>query len=72
MKSLNPLTREFEWKEVVPAESGKAVISDYHSEPTAGHLGIFKNHKCISFNYFWPNMHKDVLEFVHNCKNENY
>lgn len=67
MKSLNPLTREFEWKEVVPIEQRQDVITKNHSDPTSGHFGIFKTHKRLSLNYFWPNMHKDVVNFVSSC-----
>lgn len=69
MKSLNPLTREFEWKEVIPMEQRQEIISKNHSEPTSGHFGIFKTHKRLSLNYFWPNMHKDVVNFVSSCDN---
>lgn len=67
MKSINPLTREFEWKEVVPSEYRDNIISKNHSEPTSGHFGIFKTHKRLSLKYFWPSMHKDVTNFVTNC-----
>lgn len=68
MKSLNPLTREFEWKEVVPLEQRQGIISQNHSEPTSGHFGIFKTHKRISLKYFWPNMHHDIANFVSCCE----
>lgn len=67
MKSINPLTREFEWKEVIPLEKRQDIISQNHSEPTSGHLGIFKTYKRLSLNYFWPRMHHDVSNFVSNC-----
>lgn len=67
MKSLNPLTREFMWKEVIPHENRQEIIRQNHSEPTAGHLGIFKTHKRLSLNYFWPGMLQDVTNFVTNC-----
>lgn len=71
MKSTNPLTREFEWKEVVPEGNRQEIIINNHSCPTAGHLGIFKTYKRISLNYFWPGMQKDVTEFVNNCDSCN-
>lgn len=67
IKSLNPLKREFEWKEVVPSELRQAVLSENHSEPTSGHLGIFKTYKRICLRYFWPGMYRDVTKFVANC-----
>lgn len=67
MKTLNPLTREFEWKEVIPLELRHDIISQNHSKPTSGHFGIFKTHKRLSLKYFWPSMHKDVTNFVTSC-----
>lgn len=67
MKSINPLTRNFEWKEVIPLEYRHDIIRKNHSEPTAGHFGIFKTHRRVSLNYFWPSLHKDVVNLVTGC-----
>lgn len=68
IKSINPLTREFEWKEVIPSEHREKVISQNHSEITAGHFGIFKTYRRLSLKYFWPGMHQDVSKFVASCE----
>lgn len=68
MKVKCALNREFEWKEVVPVEVRTAVISENHSEPTAGHLGIFKTYKRLALIYYWPGMHGDVVKFVSSCE----
>lgn len=61
------LTSEFAWKEVVPYELREQVISDNHSTPTAGHLGIHKTYHRLALHYFWPGMHGDVVKFVSSC-----
>lgn len=61
------LTTEFAWKEVVPSNFRQKIIKEHHSEPTAGHLGIFKTYRRLSLNYYWPGMHQDVVEFVGSC-----
>lgn len=66
-KIKSPLTSEFAWKEVVPSELRENVISENHSEPTAGHLGIFKTYRRLSLTYYWPGMHQDVVKFVSAC-----
>lgn len=66
-KSLNPLTREFQWKEVVPSERRNEVILQSHSSPTAGHMGIFKTFKRLALNYYWPGMYSDVVKAVNSC-----
>ena len=67
-KSLNQLTKEFEWKEVIPLENRLHLLEQNHSCPTAGHFGILKTYKRLSLKYFWPDMHRDVSNFVNNCE----
>lgn len=68
-KNINksPLMSEFAWKEVVPSELREQVVSENHTEPTAGHLGIFKTYHRLSLRYYWPGMHADVVKFVSSC-----
>lgn len=66
-KSLNPLTKEFEWKEVIPVEYRKEIIDQNHSEPIAGHFGIFKTFKRLALRYYWPGMYSDVVKAVSSC-----
>lgn len=67
-KSLNPLTKEFEWKKVVPREERSKIMQQSHSDPTAGHFGVFKTYRRISLEYYWPDMHRDVTYFVADCE----
>lgn len=66
-KSKYALNTEFEWKEVVPAESREQVIIENHATPMAGHLGVFKTVRRIRQRYFWPGMHADVYRIVSQC-----
>lgn len=61
------LNSEFAWKEVIPIELREQIIFENHSEPTAGHLGIFKTYKRLALRYFWPGMHGDVVKFISSC-----
>lgn len=66
-ESKYSLLREFDWKEVVRKERRESIIKDNHLEPTAGHLGVFKTHRRLCLRYYWPGMHKDVMEFIKGC-----
>lgn len=66
-KNKCQLTNEFSWKEVVPAELRDEVLANNHSEPTAGHLGIFKTYRRIALRYYWPGMYRDVAKYVGSC-----
>lgn len=67
MKSNCPLSGEFDWKEVVPNELRRSVLEENHSQPIAGHLGIFKTYKRLALRYYWPGMHGDTVKFVNSC-----
>lgn len=66
-KNKHELTSEFSWKEVVPTEFRTDVIRENHSEPMAGHLGIFKTYRRLALRYFWPGMYQDVVKFTSSC-----
>ncbi len=42
-------------------------IQIHHDSPTYRHPGINKTHQLTSRRYWWPNMHKDVMEYVKGC-----
>lgn len=67
-KNDNPLTSEFEWKEVIPQEQRTEIIANNHCQPTSGHFGVFKTYKRIALKFFWPGMYRDVVNFVSSCE----
>lgn len=66
-KSKYNLLSEFDWKEVVRKNDRTDIIRENHCEATAAHLGVFKTHRRLCLTYFWPGMHKDVVEFIKEC-----
>lgn len=67
MKSTNILTTEFDWKKVIAEEQRGHMIAQCHSEPIAGHFGVFKTYKRLSLRFYWPGMHTDVVNFINSC-----
>jgi transposase InsO family protein len=67
-KNKHELTDEFSWKEVVPKELRESIIRENHSEPVAGHLGIYKTYRRLALRFYWPGMHQDVVRFVSSCE----
>lgn len=53
---------------VVPATLKKAVIINYHSRPTASHLGKKKTLWRIVQKYYWRNMKNDVKDLIKKCR----
>ena len=43
------------------------LLTEYHSTPTGGHMGIAKTLARLSENFSWPGIRQDVTDFVTNC-----
>lgn len=57
-----------EWRLVVPLKNRIAVIGDCHTPPLCAHGGYHKTIDRIRRQYYWPNMDKDVRNFVRTCE----
>jgi hypothetical protein len=42
-------------------------LQDYHDTPTSGHPGVWKTYQVLRRDYWWPNLHKDVEDYVKGC-----
>ncbi|KZS03675.1 Uncharacterized protein APZ42_033546, partial [Daphnia magna] len=52
----------------VPSEYTHIVLTKYHDDPTAGHLGIHKTLAKIGQRFHWPGLEKEVVSYVKSCK----
>ena len=60
------------WKDdtlVVASDNNlkRGVISMFHDPPYCGHPGIANTMALLKQNYWWPNLKKDVEEYVKGC-----
>jgi transposase InsO family protein len=53
---------------VLPMPYRKAILTNLHNTPLAGHLGIQKTINRISKFYYWPGMIKDIKRHVNECE----
>ena len=52
----------------VPNSLREDIIASYHdSIAGGGHLGIDRTYTAIRFKYFWPNMYRDITEYIESC-----
>eukprot|EP00743_Colponemidia_sp_Colp-15_P001254 GILK01001377.1.p1 GENE.GILK01001377.1~~GILK01001377.1.p1 ORF type:complete len:667 (+),score=57.61 GILK01001377.1:47-2047(+) len=64
----NRRTRKIlEWRLVVPLRLRPDIISAYHDDVTAGHLGLDKTYDKIRSRFFWFGMYRDVKAWVESC-----
>jgi hypothetical protein len=55
-------------KLVVPETLIRPVIQMHHDKVFAGHQGIKRTRDLLKLHYYWPNMNKDVEEYVKECE----
>ena len=57
-----------EWKLWLPSDMILDVIDRALSPPMSVHAGIAKTLAKLRLNFFWPNMAKQVKDFVSKCE----
>ena len=57
-----------EAKHVTNEEERRAILEKAHNLPTGGHPGRQKMWVTLKLRYYWPNMRRDVENFVKDCK----
>jgi len=55
------------WKLVLPREYRREALRESHDAPQAGHLGVEKTYQRVAVNYFWPNLFRDVTNYIRTC-----
>lgn len=44
------------------------LLQEAHDSPIAGHVGSVKTIELVSRDYYWPNMHREIQEYVATCR----
>jgi hypothetical protein len=53
---------------VIDEETTTAILYEYYDSPMGGHRGMNKTFREIRKRYEWPNMKRDVENYVRRCK----
>ncbi|KAI1297020.1 Retrovirus-related Pol polyprotein from transposon [Halotydeus destructor] len=63
-------TRQFSsYRQIVlPKSMMKRILQEYHDDPFAGHLGIFKTYEKVRQRYWIPNLKNMVKMYIKTCK----
>ncbi len=43
------------------------LLTEAHDVPVSGHVGVTKTIDLLTRTYYWPNMHKEVKQYVTSC-----
>jgi cleavage and polyadenylation specificity factor subunit 1 len=52
---------------VIPETMVNRLIRDHHDAKYAAHAGVKKTQKWIRLRYYWPNLHRDMENYVLSC-----
>ena len=56
------------WKLLIPKEQRQTVLSEWHEEPAAGHLGRRKTYERVATYYYWLTIYHGVAYYVKTCE----
>ena len=45
----------------------KVILREFHAKPYSGHPDYYKTLRSVKKFYYWPNLKRDVAEFVARC-----
>ena len=57
----------FQRRLVVPAPLREEVMREFHTSRVAVHLRGTKMYQAVKAHFWWPNMKRDIDEFVSRC-----
>jgi Integrase zinc binding domain/Integrase core domain len=66
----NKLVRLTKWKQqvsVLKQGETEAILYLYHNDPISGHFGKKKVFDKVRQNYYWPQMYKEIEEYIDSC-----
>lgn len=56
------------WKKCVHKDERSVILTTYHNNFTAAHLGIAKTTASIAVKYFWSGIFRDIATYVRKCE----
>jgi hypothetical protein len=70
LSRINMTVKEETDKETrdVSEEEKKQILYEYHDAPLGGHRGMNKTYKAIKSKFSWPNMKREIEEYIRKCR----
>ena len=68
LTKINTKAQNQEPRIVIGPHQVKKVLQETHNHPLSGHQGQDTTYLKTSEVYYWPNMKKDIIEFIKTCK----
>jgi transposase InsO family protein len=69
VSELDGLIRQADGRVLVPSDAKlkTSILYECHDSRTAGHLGSGKTVELVTRRFVWPNMHREIKQYVSTC-----
>jgi len=68
LSRIGSVTAEAKGSTKLDEETKKQILYEFHDAPVGGHQGMNKTFRVIKSRYTWPNMRRDIEEYVKQRK----
>jgi len=68
LSRIGSVTAETKGSTKLDEETKKQILYEFHDAPVGAHRGMNKTFRAIKSRYTWPNMRRDIEEYVKQCK----
>jgi len=68
LSRIGSVSKEHDLSDEIDEDRKKQILYEFHDFPVRSHRGMDKTYRVIKSQYFWPNMRREVEEYVKQCR----
>ena len=68
LSRIGSVSKEGDLSDEFDEDKKKKTLYEFHDSPVGGHRGMNKTYRAIKSQYFWPNIRREVEEYVKQCR----
>ena len=68
LSRIGSVSKEGDLSDEFNKDRKKKILYEFHDCPVGGQTGMNKTYRAIKSQYFWPNMRREVEEYVKQCR----
>ena len=68
LSRIGCVSKESERSDEFDEDRKRQILHEFHDSPVGGHRGMNKTYRAIKSQYLWPNMRREVEEYVKQCR----
>ena len=68
LSRIGSVSKEDERSDEFDEDRKRQILYEFHDSPVGSHRGMNKTYSAIMSQYFWPNISREVEEYVKQCR----